>query len=258
MRRATAPAVRLLLPRLHRPDEVREKRIHGKRVIRFRPLRRDRRHVDPHARQRARHHRLAARAATQGSDGEAPRRLGLHRPGRRAHHAAPALRHRRSAPDGRAHFGKHARPRLHRLGRAGEGARRLPAVQRGSLSVRDQLRLAPAVCRSRKSIQQHGIRNSHLLSIAPTGTISLAFADNASNGIEPPFSWTYTRKKRVDNGWQEYSVEDHAYRRYRATGADMERPARRTSSPRWRSARRRTSRWSRPWRRSSTPASRRP
>ena len=45
-------------------------------------------------------------------------------------------------------------------------------------------------------IRKHGLRNSHLLSIAPTGTISLAFADNASNGIEPPFSWTYNRKKR--------------------------------------------------------------
>src|SRR6266508_1674609 len=42
-------------------------------------------------------------------------------------------------------------------------------------------------------IRKQGMRNSHLLSIAPTGTISLAFADNASNGIEPPFSWTYTR-----------------------------------------------------------------
>jgi ribonucleoside-diphosphate reductase alpha chain len=74
----------------------------------------------------------------------------------------------------------------------------------------------------KKIVQQQGIRNSHLLSIAPTGTISLAFADNASNGIEPPFSWTYTRKKRVDNGWQEYSVEDHAYRRYRAIGGKMD------------------------------------
>jgi len=70
-------------------------------------------------------------------------------------------------------------------------------------------------------IGKNGLRNSHLLSIAPTGTISLAFADNASNGIEPPFSWTYTRKKRVDDGWQEYSVEDHAFRRYRAMGGDM-------------------------------------
>jgi ribonucleoside-diphosphate reductase alpha chain len=72
-------------------------------------------------------------------------------------------------------------------------------------------------------IQQQGIRNSHLLSIAPTGTISLAFADNASNGIEPPFSWTYVRRKRVDNGWQEYSVEDHAFRRYRSTGGDVDK-----------------------------------
>src|SRR6185369_1452205 len=47
------------------------------------------------------------------------------------------------------------------------------------------------------AIRAHGIRNSHLLAIAPTGTISLAFADNASNGIEPPFSWFYTRKKRM-------------------------------------------------------------
>jgi len=71
-------------------------------------------------------------------------------------------------------------------------------------------------------IRKNGVRNSHLLSIAPTGTISLAFADNASNGIEPPFSWTYTRKKRVDGGWQEYSVEDHAFRRYRAMGGDVD------------------------------------
>ena len=69
----------------------------------------------------------------------------------------------------------------------------------------------------KQSIQKHGVRNSHLLSIAPTGTISLAFADNASNGIEPPFSWVYTRKKRMPDGtMKEYTVEDHAWRRYRA------------------------------------------
>ena len=66
------------------------------------------------------------------------------------------------------------------------------------------------------SIRKHGIRNSHLLSIAPTGTISLAFADNASNGIEPPFSWTYTRKKRMADGThKQFRVEDHAWRLYR-------------------------------------------
>ena len=66
------------------------------------------------------------------------------------------------------------------------------------------------------AIRTHGIRNSHALSIAPTGTISLAFADNASNGIEPAFSWFYRRKKRMpDETMKEYLVEDHAYRLYK-------------------------------------------
>src|SRR4249920_4258838 len=76
----------------------------------------------------------------------------------------------------------------------------------------------------KQKIRQHGIRNSHLLSIAPTRTISLAFADNASNGIEPPFSWTYTRKKRMADGThKEFPVEDHAWRKYKAAGGDMGR-----------------------------------
>jgi ribonucleoside-diphosphate reductase alpha chain len=82
----------------------------------------------------------------------------------------------------------------------------------------------PAALRER--IRQQGIRNSHLLSIAPTGTISLAFADNASNGIEPPYSWTYTRKKRdADGRLVEHAVEDHAWRLYRhLKGADAALP----------------------------------
>ena len=88
--------------------------------------------------------------------------------------------------------------------------------------------LAPGTFASRlpaalqKSIRKHGIRNSHLLSIAPTGTVSLAFADNASNGIEPPFSWMYKRKKReADGSTSEYAVEDHAWRLYRDGGGDV-------------------------------------
>jgi ribonucleoside-diphosphate reductase alpha chain len=73
------------------------------------------------------------------------------------------------------------------------------------------------------NIRKYGIRNSHLLSIAPTGTVSLAFADNASNGIEPAFSWMYTRKKReADGSRTEYEVQDHAWRLYRALGGDTE------------------------------------
>ena len=73
-----------------------------------------------------------------------------------------------------------------------------------------------------QAIARYGIRNSHLLSIAPTGTVSLAFADNASNGIEPAFSWVYRRKKRLaDGSTQDYAVEDHAWRLYRHLGGDV-------------------------------------
>ena len=72
-----------------------------------------------------------------------------------------------------------------------------------------------------QAIRAHGIRNSHLLSVAPTGTVSLAFADNASNGIEPAFSWTYTRKKRqADGSTASYEVHDHAWRVFKALGGD--------------------------------------
>lgn len=77
----------------------------------------------------------------------------------------------------------------------------------------------------RTRIRKSGIRNSHLLSIAPTGTISLAFADNASNGIEPPYAWTYVRKKREPDGSiREHPVEDHAYRLYRAMAGERPLP----------------------------------
>jgi len=73
----------------------------------------------------------------------------------------------------------------------------------------------------KQAIRRHGLRNSHLLSIAPTGTISLAFADNAANGIEPPYSWAYQRKKRSHDGTQKvYDVEDHAWRLYRHLGGN--------------------------------------
>ncbi|HEX5312011.1 adenosylcobalamin-dependent ribonucleoside-diphosphate reductase [Aquabacterium sp.] len=75
----------------------------------------------------------------------------------------------------------------------------------------------------RHDLARFGLRNSHLLSIAPTGTITLAFADNASNGIEPAFSWSYNRKKRLaDGGHRYYEVADHAWRLYRHMGFDLQ------------------------------------
>ena len=66
-----------------------------------------------------------------------------------------------------------------------------------------------------KAIRENGIRNSHLTSIAPTGTISL-LAGNVSSGLEPVFAFHYTRKIR--NGHEddvtEVEVADFAYKEY--------------------------------------------
>ena len=62
----------------------------------------------------------------------------------------------------------------------------------------------------KKLIREHGIRNSHLTSIAPTGTISLV-ADNVSGGIEPVFSHYYDRTIQTFEGPKVERVEDYAY-----------------------------------------------
>ena len=67
----------------------------------------------------------------------------------------------------------------------------------------------------REAIAEHGIRNALLTSIAPTGTISI-LADNVSSGLEPVFSFTYTRSILLPDGaHREEEVSDHAYRLFR-------------------------------------------
>jgi len=68
--------------------------------------------------------------------------------------------------------------------------------------------LAPWV---QDQIKEYGLRNSHLTSIAPTGTISLT-ADNVSSGIEPPFSLYYDRTIQEFDGHQIQRVEDYAFK----------------------------------------------
>ena len=62
-------------------------------------------------------------------------------------------------------------------------------------------------------ISKYGIRNSHLTSIAPTGTISLC-ADNVSGGIEPTFAHSYDRTIQTFDGPIVEEVKDYAYNKW--------------------------------------------
>ena len=96
------------------------------------------------------------------------------------------------------------------------------AIEKGPFPLFDPLMLDSAFARSlpediRDSIKTHGIRNSHLLSVAPTGTISLS-ADNVSSGIEPVFSHFYDRTIQTFDGPREERVEDYAFREWGIKG----------------------------------------
>jgi ribonucleoside-diphosphate reductase alpha chain len=67
----------------------------------------------------------------------------------------------------------------------------------------------------RDGIARHGIRNSHLLAIAPTGTVSL-LSGNVSSGIEPVFAPAYRRTVLKAAGAQrEFLLHDYAVRLWR-------------------------------------------
>ncbi|PJC87780.1 ribonucleoside-diphosphate reductase, adenosylcobalamin-dependent [Vibrio sp. HA2012] len=58
-----------------------------------------------------------------------------------------------------------------------------------------------------EQIAKHGCRFTHHTSIAPTGTISLSLANNASNGIEPSFAHHYSRNLIVEGKKSKQSVD---------------------------------------------------
>ncbi|MFA9459773.1 adenosylcobalamin-dependent ribonucleoside-diphosphate reductase [Thiohalorhabdus methylotrophus] len=60
-------------------------------------------------------------------------------------------------------------------------------------------------------IAEHGARFTHHSSIAPTGTISLSLANNASNGIEPSFAHKYFRNVIREGRKSKEKVEVDSY-----------------------------------------------
>ncbi len=77
----------------------------------------------------------------------------------------------------------------------------------------------------RAAIAAGGIRNSHLLAIAPTGTISL-LAGNISSGIEPIYRLEHQRRMRIGGGDDSCTrrLRDYAYGLWRRTRPDQPVP----------------------------------
>lgn len=93
------------------------------------------------------------------------------------------------------------------------------AAEKGSFPLFDRDRFCQSsfVKKLDENVQEEiykiGIRNSHLTSIAPTGTISLT-ANNVSSGIEPVYSHGYTRTVQTSDGPMYEKVEDYALREW--------------------------------------------
>jgi len=96
------------------------------------------------------------------------------------------------------------------------------ATEKGTFPLYDKRLLESGFAKKlpdyvREVIEIHGLRNSHLLSVAPTGTISLT-ADNISSGIEPVFSHSYDRTIQTFDGPTVETVTDYGYRVFGVKG----------------------------------------
>ena len=97
------------------------------------------------------------------------------------------------------------------------------SIEKGPFPLFDELLLDSEFANTlpdtiRELIRMHGLRNSHLLSVAPTGTISLS-ADNVSSGIEPVFSYGFDRTIQTYDGPRVERVEDYGFREWGVEGA---------------------------------------
>lgn len=95
-----------------------------------------------------------------------------------------------------------------------------PAFERDEYLESEFIQSLPLAIR--EAIAADGIRNSHLLAIAPAGTISL-LANNISSGIEPVYSFRQERQVLHRDGTRStFQLEDYAYQLWKRSG----RPAR--------------------------------
>jgi len=74
---------------------------------------------------------------------------------------------------------------------------------------------------TKDKVTRHGIRNSHLTSIAPTGTISFT-ADNISSGIEPVFSHELIRTVETEMGSVQVPLKDYVYHYHGLKGMETD------------------------------------
>lgn len=89
-----------------------------------------------------------------------------------------------------------------------------PSFETDKYLQRPFIRALPDALQS--AIARDGIRNSHLLAIAPAGTISL-LANNVSSGIEPIFGIeTLRRVMHPDGTYRNFQTTDFAYTAWRA------------------------------------------
>lgn len=67
------------------------------------------------------------------------------------------------------------------------------------------------------SIRINGMRNSHLISWAPTGTISMT-ADNVSSSLEPVYQWRQQRPVIMPSGTVNMDLYDYGFREWHVRG----------------------------------------
>lgn len=97
------------------------------------------------------------------------------------------------------------------------------AIKKGSfpMYVKNSYLKSPFISTLRGDVREHieryGMRNSHLTSIAPTGTISLC-ADNISSSIEPVFAYEADRKITIDETERTEKVYDYGFEHFGVRG----------------------------------------